>query len=74
MLQLGFEVIFFSFVKKIGGELMQCLGRFVWNNFQNVQQTKLERYVFLHTFENIIFIALLMNVMFLESLNPCNCC
>jgi hypothetical protein len=42
----------------------ECLGALVWNNIQKVRQPELD-------FQRFVFIALLINVMFLESFTIC---
>jgi hypothetical protein len=48
-------------------EAFECLGTLALNNFWKVRQPNLERYVYVDVFEMFVFIALLVNVMFLKS-------
>jgi hypothetical protein len=49
----------------------ECLQTSVWNNFQKMRQLELDKYVFVDVFQRFVFIALLINVMFLESFKIC---
>jgi hypothetical protein len=75
MFWLGFDKALFGFLQNPIVEALECLGRLTLecletlalNNFQKVQQPKLERYVFVDVFERFVFIGLLINVTFLKS-------
>jgi hypothetical protein len=67
MFWLGFKKTLYSFARNIATEALECLGTFASSNFRKFQQLKFERYVFVDVFERFVIIALLINVMFLES-------
>jgi hypothetical protein len=62
MFCLGFKKTLYGFVQNLAVEAFECLGTLVLS-----KQLKFERYVFVDVFERFAFIALLINVMFLES-------
>ncbi len=48
-------------------EALECLGMLASSNFRKLQQIEFERHVFVDVFKRFVIIALLINVMFLES-------
>ncbi len=54
-------------MQNFGTEVLKCLGALMWNNFWKLRTFELDRHVFVDVFERFVFIALLINVMFLEN-------